>query len=204
MGTIRRRYRARRAGPADALFSPVQQRVLGLLFGQPARRFQSAELIRLGSGTGAVHRQLKRLTEAGWINAYRIGNQKYYQANWESPAFGELHQLVLKTFCLVEPLRQALSPEADGIKAAFVYGSVARVDGVSRKCVSILHDPQTSVSWVSRWLLVSRRHDTISSDGFVTTSGGHSPVSAECRLAGAATHLPASGSRQLAAGVWQQ
>ena len=25
----------------------VQQRVLGLIFGQPARRFQSAELIRL-------------------------------------------------------------------------------------------------------------------------------------------------------------
>ena len=40
-------------GLADALFSPVQQRVLGLLYGQPQRRFQSAELIRLaGSGTG--------------------------------------------------------------------------------------------------------------------------------------------------------
>ncbi len=40
---------------AAALFTPVQQRVLGLLFGQPERRFQSAEVIRLaGSGTGAV------------------------------------------------------------------------------------------------------------------------------------------------------
>ena len=33
-----------RKGLADALFTPVQQRVLGLLFGQPDRRFQSAEL----------------------------------------------------------------------------------------------------------------------------------------------------------------
>ena len=114
---------------ADALFSPVQQRVLGLLFGQPARRFQSAELIRLaGSGTGAVHCQLERLAGAGWINAYRVGNQKYYQANGEAPAFGELHQLVLKTSGLVEPLREALSPESNGIRAAFVYGSVARGD----------------------------------------------------------------------------
>ncbi len=51
-----------RAGLADALFTPVQQRVLGLLFGQPDRRLQSAELIRLArGGVGGVHRQLGRL-----------------------------------------------------------------------------------------------------------------------------------------------
>jgi hypothetical protein len=32
------------ASLADALFTPVQQRVLGWLFGQPDRRFQSGEL----------------------------------------------------------------------------------------------------------------------------------------------------------------
>ena len=32
------------ASLADALFTPVQQRVLGWLFGQPERRFQSGEL----------------------------------------------------------------------------------------------------------------------------------------------------------------
>src|SRR6185436_15671954 len=47
---------------ADALFSPVQQRVLALLFGNPERTFRSSELISLAdSGTGAVHRQLMRL-----------------------------------------------------------------------------------------------------------------------------------------------
>ncbi len=52
---------------AGALFTAVQQRVLGLLFGQPGRRFQSAELIRLaGSGTGATHRLLRRLPRADW------------------------------------------------------------------------------------------------------------------------------------------
>lgn len=125
MGTKRRRVR--RVGLGDALFSPVQQRVLRLLFGQPARRFQSAELIRLaGSGTGAVHRQLGRLVSAGWISASRAGNQKYYQANSESPAFRELQQLVVKTFGLVGPIKQALAGEAERIQAAFVYGSVAR------------------------------------------------------------------------------
>jgi predicted transcriptional regulator len=92
-------------GLADALFSPVQQKVLALLFGQPHRRFQSAELIRLaGSGTGAAHRQLSRLADVGLVTVTRIGNQKHYEANRTSPVFDELHGLVIKTVGLVEPL----------------------------------------------------------------------------------------------------
>jgi hypothetical protein len=41
---------AARSSLADALFTTVQQDVLGLLFGQPDRRFQSAEIIRLAQG----------------------------------------------------------------------------------------------------------------------------------------------------------
>ncbi len=114
-------------GLAGALFTPVQQRVLGLLFGQPSRRFQSAELIRLAQGgTGAVHRQLARLEASGWVTVTRIGNQKHYQANAESPAFEELRGLIAKTVGLAEPLRRALEPLAGQIHAAFVYGSVAK------------------------------------------------------------------------------
>ncbi len=83
---------------ADVLFTPVQQRVLGLLFGQPGRRFQSAELIRLaGAGTGAVHRFVTRLATAGLVTVETLGNQKFYQANAASPVFAELCGLVLKT-----------------------------------------------------------------------------------------------------------
>ena len=114
-------------GLAGALFSPVQQRVLGLLFGQPNRRFQSAELIRLvHGGTGAVHRQLARLEESGWVTVTRAGNQKHYQANAACPAFAELRGLIAKTVGLVEPLRRALEPLADGVQAAFIYGSIAK------------------------------------------------------------------------------
>ncbi|MGH8623554.1 MAG: nucleotidyltransferase domain-containing protein [Burkholderiales bacterium] len=114
-------------GLADALFSPVQQRVLGLLFGQPQRRFQSAEVIRLArSGTGAVHRFLTQLAAVGLITVTRSGNQKHYQANRASPVFPELHRLIVKTVGVVGPLRQALAPKASKIHAAFVYGSVAK------------------------------------------------------------------------------
>lgn len=115
------------SGLASALFAPVQQRVLALLFGQPERRFQSGEIIRLaGSGTGAVHRQLQRLEAAGLVTAVRVGNQKHYQANERSPIFTDLHGLIVKTVGLVEPLRAALAPVAAGIHIAFVFGSVAK------------------------------------------------------------------------------
>ena len=115
------------SGIASALFTPVQQRVLALLFGQPERRFQSAELIRLAdSGTGAVHRQLQRLAGAGLVVVSSEGNQRHYQARRDSPIFLELHGLVMKTVGVVEPLREALAPLADGIRVAFVYGSVAK------------------------------------------------------------------------------
>ena len=114
-------------GLAEVLFTPVQQRVLGLLFGQPQRRFQSAELIRLtGAGTGAAHRLLTRLAEVGLITTERVGNQKHYQANADSPVFAELSGLVRKTVGLAVPLQAALAPLADKIAAAFVYGSIAK------------------------------------------------------------------------------
>jgi predicted nucleotidyltransferase len=119
--------RIARTSMVDALFTPVQQRVLGLLFAQPERRYQSAELIRLAKGgTGAVHRQLARLAAVGLVTVTRSGNQKHYQANRESPVFGELHGLIVKTVGVAEPLRRALKAKAGEIRAAFVYGSVAK------------------------------------------------------------------------------
>jgi predicted nucleotidyltransferase len=112
---------------ASALFTPVQQRVLGLLFGQPDRRFQSAELIRLAQGgTGAVHRQLQRLAMAGLVTVSHEGNQKYYTARNDSPVFPELHGLIVKTVGIVGPLRAALRPVAKKIQLAFVFGSIAK------------------------------------------------------------------------------
>lgn len=122
-----KRSAAAPSGLAGALFTPVQQRVLGLLFGQPERRFGSGELIRqAGSGTGAAHRQLQRLERAGLVRVTRVGNQKHYQANRDAPIFHELHGLVVKTVGLVEPLRAALAPLETKIDAAFVFGSVAQ------------------------------------------------------------------------------
>ena len=112
---------------ADALFTTTQQRVLSRLFGQPSRSFFASELIRLtGSGSGAVQRELRRLVSSGLITTTRIGKQKHYQANADSPVFRELCGLVLKTVAMVEPIRGALEPLTDRIVLALVYGSVAK------------------------------------------------------------------------------
>lgn len=116
-----------RTGLADALFSATQQRVLGMVFGQPGRSFYATELINmLGVGSGAVQRELARLSESGLVTVRKVGTQKHYQANPDSPIFAELCGIVAKTVGLSEPLRKALLPFAVHIKAAFVYGSVAQ------------------------------------------------------------------------------
>src|SRR5436309_1348559 len=112
---------------SNALFSKVQQRVLALIFGHPERSFYTSEIVRrIRSGTGAVERELSRLRRSGLVSVERIGNQKHYRANHESPIFEELQSLVLKTVALTEPLRKSLEPYSDKFKAAFVYGSVAK------------------------------------------------------------------------------
>jgi len=110
-----------------ALFTTTQQRVLACLLGHPARSYFSNELIKLtGAGSGAVQRELKRLTESGLVTAEMRGNQRHFQANPHSPIFQEMVQIVQKTFGLAQPIREALVSFEDAIDCAFIFGSVAK------------------------------------------------------------------------------
>lgn len=114
-------------GLADALFGKTQRRVLGLLFGNPDRSYFANEIVRLaGSGIGGVHRELASLAAAGLLTATRVGNQKHYRANRDSPIFDELRGIVVKTFGVADVLREVLAPLQPGMQAAFIYGSVAK------------------------------------------------------------------------------
>lgn len=129
----------RSTGIAGALFTKVQQRVLGVLFGNPSRSFYTNEVISLAdSGTGAAQRELARLEAAGLLTVSRIGNQKHYQANAAAPVFEELCSLVLKTSSLADVLRGALSPLAEKINAAFVYGSVAKGQDTTTSDINLM------------------------------------------------------------------
>jgi len=131
--------KAARASLSDALFSKTQQRVLAVLFGRPDQSFFANEIVRLaGGGFGAVHRELATLEAAGLVATRRIGNQKHFQANRDAPIFEELRGIVLKTVGLADVLRKALAPLAPRIRAAFVYGSVAKGTDTARSDIDLM------------------------------------------------------------------
>lgn len=128
-----------RANMADALFSRTQQRVLACLFGRTGRSYSVTELIAAtGAGSGAVQRELARLAGSGLVSVEKVGNQKRYRADPRSPLHDELASIVRKTFGLVGPLREALEPLVARIRAAFVYGSVAKGQDTASSDVDVL------------------------------------------------------------------
>jgi predicted nucleotidyltransferase len=128
-----------RSSLADALFTSTQQRVLGVLFGQPNRSFFVTQIMSLAkSGSGAVQRELSRLSESGLVTVTRAGNQKHYQANSSSPLFEELCNIILKTVGLEEPLREAVDALAGNIRLVMIYGSVAKRTDTSSSDIDVL------------------------------------------------------------------
>jgi len=123
MGT----YQDKNTGLGEALFSKTQRQVLGLLLGNPDRSFYTKEIVRhAGIGIGTVQRELEKLSKAGILTVRKIGNQKHYQANRESPIFEELYGIVLKTFGMASVLRKAFETLAEKIQVSFIFGSVAK------------------------------------------------------------------------------
>ncbi|GAC1332353.1 MAG: hypothetical protein NVS3B11_20930 [Collimonas sp.] len=125
-------------GLADALFSKVQQRVLGLLFVNADRSFYTNEIVRfVDSGIGVVQRELEKLAASGLVTTKKIGNQKHYQASRDTPIFEELRGIMLKTVGLADILRIALLPISDKIHAAFVYGSIAKGNDTAKSDIDV-------------------------------------------------------------------
>lgn len=137
--TTRRATKERPFSVADALFSKVQQRVLGILFGNPDRSFFASEVIALaGTGTGAVQRELTRLAATGLVTVKRMGRQKHYQANPAAPVFAELRGLVVKTSGVADIVRAGLLPLRDRMHAAFIYGSIAKSEYTAASDVDLM------------------------------------------------------------------
>lgn len=124
---------------SNVLFSKARQNVLALLYGQPARSFHTNEIIRLTkSGTGAIQRELDKLSSVGLITVEAIGNQKRYAADRTSPLFSELRGIVLKTFGLADVLQEALSPITSQLHIAFIYGSIAKQEDTAHSDINLM------------------------------------------------------------------
>lgn len=105
----------------------------------PGQDFYQRELAAsLGERLFVVQTALKRLTQAGLIEAVTRGNRIYYRANQSHPAFSDLKALILKTVGVGESLRSQLRVLAGKVRAAFIYGSIARGEEHATSDVDIM------------------------------------------------------------------
>lgn len=113
--------------PIELMFSAYRRQVLGLLLLRPGEALHVREIARLtGVPAGSLHRELRSLAKAGLLLREPVGNQVRYRANQNCPIYPELAEIFRKTAGLADLLRDALAPMADGIRAAFLFGSIAR------------------------------------------------------------------------------
>jgi predicted nucleotidyltransferase len=124
---------------ASALFTDSQSRVYHWLFGQPARSFHLSELRRLtGMGSASLQRELNRLAAAGLVTTERVGNLRRFKANPQSPIFSELVNLTRKTLGAEPILREALLPLTPALKAAWIFGSVAKQTDTAQSDIDLM------------------------------------------------------------------
>jgi predicted nucleotidyltransferase len=114
---------------ASLLFGAYRREVLALLLLHPDASLHVREIARLtGKVPGTLLRELNQLADAGVLSRRPVGNQVHFQANPACPIYDELRSILKKTSGLADVLRQALEPLGGKVKAAFVYGSMARGD----------------------------------------------------------------------------
>jgi predicted nucleotidyltransferase len=109
------------------LFGRTRSALLAMLYGHADQSFYLRQLVRaVGTGHGALQRELKHLTDMGLVVRRAQGNQVLYQANSQSPIFLEVKGLITKSVGTHDAIRSALASLGSEIQIAFVYGSVAR------------------------------------------------------------------------------
>jgi len=123
----------------SGLFGKTRQAVLALLYGRADSSFYTKQILdAVKIGRGTVQRELKNLTDTGIITREVQGRQVYYRANSRCPIFDELRIIVRKTFGMADVIRQSLATNADKIRVAFIFGSVARSTDDRRSDIDLM------------------------------------------------------------------
>ena len=124
---------------SETLFGKTRRSVLAVLYGHVDESFYLRQLVRVaGGGMGSVQREVKALVAAGIIVHMGKGRQTYYQANPMCPIYDELKSIIMKTAGMSDLVKVALTPLAERIKIAFVYGSLVHGGENSRSDVDIM------------------------------------------------------------------
>jgi predicted nucleotidyltransferase len=123
----------------EALFPSTRRKVLALFFLHPDEQFYFREVLKLtNTKQGAIQRELKSLTKAGILELETRGNQTYYSVNKSHPIYVELRSIVLKTFGLVDIVKDSLSSFKDKIVVSAIYGSIATGEETVKSDIDLL------------------------------------------------------------------
>jgi predicted nucleotidyltransferase len=93
----------------------------------PGERFHYRELDRLlAAAPRSIQKELERLEGAAILCSKKEGSIRFYWVNQDHPLFAPLKEIIFKTTGLADALKESLGPLVHKIKAAFIYGSVAK------------------------------------------------------------------------------
>ena len=129
----------RKSKAIDALFPATRRDVLAAVLLHADRAWYLSDLARhLGRPPSSLQREMVSLVEAGILRRKRDGNRVYFEADDDCPFLTELRGILLKTVGLVDVLREVLEPFVPRIEWAFIYGSIARNEELSRSDVDLM------------------------------------------------------------------
>ena len=127
--------------------------MLATLLLEPEKAWYLSDLAQHhGTTVSTLQRELASLVEVGILTRVKNGNRVYFQAAKECPVFKELQGLFVKTSGLLDQVKEALTPLADQIQTAFIYGSVAARTDRGDSDIDVLILGSVSLSEVSQLL----------------------------------------------------
>jgi len=129
----------RKESTLSALFNPTRQAVLAATFLRPEKSWYLSELAtHLGTRPSSLQRDVDSLVRVGILEKHLDGRRSYIKANPDSPIFSELHSLIEKTSGIVPMLQNAIAKLKTKVRAAFVYGSMARSEESAKSDVDLM------------------------------------------------------------------
>jgi len=110
----------------NKIFGKLREKILSLLFLNESEEFYVREIASIinSSPMGAL-KELEKLEKEGIIVSRQKGRLRLFKVNKENPTHKELQGLIIKSFGVVDLLKDSLF-EIKGIKEAFIYGSIAK------------------------------------------------------------------------------
>ena len=106
--------------------SKTREKILRHYFSDPEKKYYLRELEKLlDLPVGNIRRELISLSENGFFNKEKVGNQVYYSLNKQTAMYADLKNIIFKTIGAEGELKKLLI-KMPGIKEAFIFGSFAK------------------------------------------------------------------------------